>query len=55
MGSTARAGGPGRGREWLGLPGDYTSSVIDFTFASPRGTPGLMAVTFDTPQGEVVI
>ncbi|NHA68565.1 VOC family protein [Phycicoccus flavus] len=49
------AGDPDRVREWLGLPADYTSSVIDFSFVSPRGTPGLMAVTFDTPQGSVVV
>jgi hypothetical protein len=49
------AGDPDRVREWLGLPADYTSSVIDFTFVSPHGTPGLMAVTFDTPQGGVTI
>lgn len=49
------AGDPDRVREWLGLPADYTSSVIDFSFVSPHGTPGLMAVTFETPDGEVVI
>lgn len=49
------AGDPDRVRDWLGLPADYTSSVIDFSFVSPHGTPGLMAVTFETPQGEVTI
>ena len=49
------AGDPERVREWLGLPVDHTSSVIDFEFVSPHGTPGLMAVTFDTPNGEVTI
>ncbi|PKW27026.1 VOC family protein [Phycicoccus duodecadis] len=49
------AGDPERVRDWLGLPADYTSSVIEFSFVSPHGTPGLMAVTFDTPQGEVVV
>ncbi len=49
------AGDPDRVRDWLGLPADYTSSVIDFTFVSPHGTPGLMAVTFETPQGGVTI
>ena len=34
------AGDPERVREWLGLPADRTSSVIDFTFVSPHGTPG---------------
>ena len=49
------AGDPDRVREWLGLPADSTSTVIDFTFVSPHGTPGLMAVTFDTPNGDVTI
>ncbi len=49
------AGDPERVRDWLGLPADDTSSVIEFSFVSPHGTPGLMAVTFETPQGEVVI
>ena len=49
------AGDPDRVRDWLGLPADYTSTVIDFSWVAPHGTPGLMAVTFDTPQGEVTV
>ena len=49
------AGDPDRVREWLGLPADQTSKVIDFTFVAPHGTPGLLAVTFDTPDGPVTI
>ena len=49
------AGDPDRVRDWLGLPADSTSSVIDFEFVSPHGTPGLMAVTFETAAGEVTI
>ncbi len=49
------AGDPDRVREWLGLPADYTSTVIEFSFVAPHGTPGLMSVTFDTPQGEVTV
>jgi Glyoxalase-like domain len=49
------AGDPARVRDWLGLPPDATSSVIDFTFVAPRGTPGLLAVTFDTPEGKVTV
>lgn len=49
------AGDPSRVREWLGLPADETSSVIDFTFVAPHGTPGLLAVTFETPFGLVTI
>ena len=49
------AGDPDRVREWLGLPADQTSKVIDFTFVAPHGTPGLLAVTFGTPDGPVTI
>jgi hypothetical protein len=49
------AGDPERVDEWLGLPLDQTSSVIDFTFVAPDGRPGLVAVTFDTPKGAITI
>ncbi|HYN29864.1 MAG TPA: VOC family protein [Dermatophilaceae bacterium] len=49
------AGDPDRVCEWLGLPPDRTSTVIDFHWVSPRGNPGLMSVTFVTPQGEVTV
>jgi hypothetical protein len=49
------AGDPNRVNEWLGLPADQTSSFIDFTFVAPHGTPGLLSVTFDTPDGPVTI
>lgn len=49
------AGDPERVRDWLNLPADETSSVIDFTFVAPHGTPGLLAVTFDTPTGKVTV
>lgn len=49
------AGDPHRVRDWLDLPADQTSSVIDFTFVAPHGTPGLLAVTFGTPTGLVTV
>lgn len=49
------AGDPDRVCDWLGLPADRTSTVIDFEWVSPHGTPGLMSVTFDTPAGKVTI
>ena len=49
------AGDPDRVHDGLGRPPDATSSVIDFTFVAPRGTPGLLAVTFDTPDGKVTV
>lgn len=55
IGSLTLAGDPGRVRDWLGLPADATSSVIDFTFVAPRGTPGLLEVVFNTPDGPVTI
>jgi Glyoxalase-like domain len=49
------AGDRGRVCEWLGLPIDYATTFIDFTFIAPHGTPGLLSVTFDTPKGPVTI
>jgi hypothetical protein len=48
------AGDPDRVRDWLGLPPDHATSV-DFTFVSPHGNPGLLSVTFDTPDGAVTV
>lgn len=55
IGALEIAGHRDRVTEWLGLPPGQTSSVIDFTFVAPHGTPGLLSVTFDTPTGPVVI
>jgi hypothetical protein len=49
------AGDRDRVCEWLGLPADQTSTVIDFTFVDPNGAPCLLAVTFHTPKGPVTI
>jgi hypothetical protein len=49
------AGDPARVREWLDLPPEGTSTVIDFTFVAPHGTPGLLAVSFATPTGTVTV
>ncbi len=49
------AGNPSRVREWLGVPAGYRPKTLDFTFVCPHGTPGLMSVTFDTPEGPVVV
>jgi len=49
------AGEPERVCDWLGLPADQTSTVIDFTWVAPEGAPRLQAVTFDTPEGPVTI
>jgi hypothetical protein len=49
------AGDPGRVREWLGPEDTFDKEGISFTFVAPKGTPGLLAVTFDTPDGKVTI
>ncbi len=49
------AGDPTRVHDWLGLPADRTSTVIDFTFIAPHGNAGLLSVTFDTPRGPVTL
>lgn len=50
------AGDPERVRDWLGgHPAEETSSVISFDFIAPNGTPGLMSVTFNTPDGPVTL
>lgn len=49
------AGDPHRVREWLGADQTLDKGGIDFTFVAPKGTPGLLAVTFDTPEGKVTV
>ena len=49
------AGDPHRVREWLGLDAAYEAQTVDFTFVAPHGTPGLIAVSFTTPRGSVVV
>lgn len=49
------AGDPDRVREWLGLSPREISHVIGFSFVAPHGTPGLLSVTFDTPDGMVTV
>lgn len=49
------AGDPNRVRDWLGFDAATTSTVIGFEFVAPHGTPGLLAVTFDTPNGKVTV
>ena len=49
------AGDPRRVTDWLGLEPGFTVSTVEFTFLAPHGTPGLLACTFETPRGPVVI
>jgi hypothetical protein len=49
------AGDPDRINEWLGVDPKSVSPSIDLAFVAPHGTPGLLSVTFETPDGHVTI
>lgn len=50
------AGDPDRVRDWMGLgPGETSAIDVDFVFAAPHGTAGVLSVAFDTPTGPVTI
>ncbi|RLY92315.1 glycosyltransferase [Kocuria tytonicola] len=49
------AGSPERVTDWLGGPVEDVLRSLDVTWSAPNGTPGLMAVSFDTPDGTVTI
>lgn len=49
------AGDPDRVRDWVGVDHDFVPEGIDFNFVSPKGTPGLMSVTFETPGGLITL
>lgn len=49
------AGDPDRVRDWVGVDKDYVPEGIDFNFVSPKGNPGIMSVTFETPGGLVTL
>lgn len=56
LGSLMIAGDPSRVRSWIGLAeGEKVSPSIGLDFVAPHGTPGLMSVTFTTPDGDVTI
>ncbi|MET1037738.1 MAG: VOC family protein [Aeromicrobium sp.] len=47
------AGSPSRLSDWLGEPAVDALETIDVNWTAPHGLPGVMAVTFRTPQGDV--
>jgi hypothetical protein len=49
------AGSPQRLSDWLGEPAVHALEQIDVNWTAPHGLPGIMAVTFRTPQGDVRI
>jgi hypothetical protein len=49
------AGDPARVSDWLGQPGERPLEDVTVDWVAPNGTPGLVAVTFQTPAGLVRI
>ncbi|MEO6019306.1 MAG: VOC family protein [Knoellia sp.] len=49
------AGDPDRVRDWVGVDEAYVPADVDFNFVSPKGNPGLLSVTFETPGGAVTL
>ncbi|MDQ4490414.1 VOC family protein [Sinomonas sp. ASV486] len=49
------AGSAERVTEWLGEPVEKPLEDVDVEWVSPKGTPGIMSVTFDTTNGAVII
>lgn len=49
------AGDPERVRDWVGVEEDFVPEGVDFNFVSPKGTPGLMSVTFESPTGTITL
>lgn len=49
------AGSPERITDWLGGPVEDVLASLDVTWSAPHGNPGIMSVSFDTPDGTVTI
>ena len=49
------AGDRDRLREWLGTDEPKPIPEISIDWTAPHGTPGLMSVTFETPNGPVTL
>jgi hypothetical protein len=49
------AGSPQRLSDWLGEPAVNALEQIEVNWTAPHGLPGVMAVTFRTPQGDIRI
>lgn len=49
------AGDPDRVDDWLGGHADKVLTDIDIKWVAPNGQPGVLAATFQTPNGEVRI
>lgn len=53
--SLAIAGDPHRVTDWLGEPESHPLDDVDVTWLAPNGQPGLLSVTFKTPNGPITI
>ncbi|MEE1620036.1 VOC family protein [Zafaria sp. Z1313] len=51
----AIAGSVERVREWLGTPEKNPLEGVDVEWQAPNGTPGILSVTFETPNGPVTL
>lgn len=49
------AGSPQRVADWLGSKATDPFEDVDVHWVAPSGTPGIMSVTFSSPNGEVTI
>jgi hypothetical protein len=49
------AGDPHRVSAWLDTPYEHRIGTFDVQWVAPNGTPGIIAATFDTPNGSVRI
>lgn len=49
------AGDPRRVSDWMGTPVEHPLDGLDVEWAAPNGTPGIVAVSFATPDGVVRI
>jgi hypothetical protein len=49
------AGDPTRVAEWLGTPPEYSIGEFEVDWVAPHGVPGILAVSFTTPDGIVRI
>lgn len=49
------AGDPNRVEEWLDQPLEGPLEDVAVEWVAPHGTPGLVAIRFDTPNGEIRI
>lgn len=55
LASLTIAGSAERLTEWLGQPVEQPLEDVDVEWIAPRGTPGIMSVTFETANGNVTI